>query len=125
MKREWDELKQHDVLFLLAVMPPSEKEAAAQRQLQTVSVPDRYGLQRVRGAEVIEMKDEEGNLINDFTGMASNAADHRSSIRTTRWGLQVAVSRSCGYHFCWSVTWRLDFSPQIHAQEPAGHRTTY
>jgi hypothetical protein len=32
---------------------------------------------------VIEMKDEEGNLINDF-GMASNAGDHRGFIRTTR-----------------------------------------
>lgn len=68
-KRDWDTLKQHDVLFLLGVQPPSDKATAVMRDGDAaVSVPERYGLQRVRGCEVVEMRDEEGNLVNDFTG---------------------------------------------------------
>jgi intron-binding protein aquarius len=77
-KREWDELKQHDVLFLLAVQPPSDKAAAVMREGDVVvSVPERYGLQRLRGCEVVEMRDEEGNLVNDFTGALSVYLNHR------------------------------------------------
>lgn len=32
------------------------------------SAAERYGLQVVRGAEIIEVRDEEGSLMNDFTG---------------------------------------------------------
>ena len=40
---------------------PTEEETKA-------SVPQRLGLQFVRGCEIIEMRDEEGTLMNDFTG---------------------------------------------------------
>lgn len=33
-----------------------------------LSVPEKFGLQYVRGCEVIEIRDEDGNLMNDFTG---------------------------------------------------------
>jgi intron-binding protein aquarius len=65
-RSEWDELKEHDVLFLLSITPrltPLGKE-----DLAGISVPERYGLQYVRGCEVIEMRDEGGTLMNDFTG---------------------------------------------------------
>ncbi|XP_057976627.1 uncharacterized protein LOC131163848 [Malania oleifera] len=66
IRSEWNALKEHDVLFLLSIRPSfeplSEEEAAK------ASVPQRLGLQYVRGCEVIEIRDEEGALMNDFTG---------------------------------------------------------
>ena len=106
VRGEWNELKQHDVLFLLAVHPDEiAAQAAAERAeadeaaalledeedvgggnsaaaLATAAgaqavgrkkrskVPPhlKYGLRYVRGCEIIEVKDEDGNLVNDFTG---------------------------------------------------------
>ncbi|BBN15051.1 intron-binding protein aquarius [Marchantia polymorpha subsp. ruderalis] len=65
-RSEWDELKEHDVLFLLSITPPPkvlDKEEAAK-----LSVPERFGLVYVRGCEIIEMRDEGNQLMNDFTG---------------------------------------------------------
>ncbi|ERM94180.1 intron-binding protein aquarius [Amborella trichopoda] len=66
IRSEWNALKEHDVLFLLSIRPsfePLSTEEAAQ-----ASVPVRLGLQYVRGCEIIEIRDEEGTLMNDFTG---------------------------------------------------------
>ncbi|KAI3941024.1 hypothetical protein MKX01_037915 [Papaver californicum] len=57
---------EHDVLFLVSIRPsfePLSSEEAAK-----LTVPERLGLQFVRGCEVIEIHDEEGGLMNDFTG---------------------------------------------------------
>lgn len=66
IRSEWNALKEHDVLFLLSIRPSfeplSEEEAA------NATVPQRLGLQYVRGCEVIEIRDEERTLMNDFTG---------------------------------------------------------
>ncbi|KAJ7534618.1 hypothetical protein O6H91_13G103100 [Diphasiastrum complanatum] len=66
MRSEWDELKEHDVLFLLSIQPPLEQ--LSKDEASDVSVPERFGLQYVRGCEVIEIRDEGGQLMNDFTG---------------------------------------------------------
>ncbi|KAJ9179582.1 hypothetical protein P3X46_011356 [Hevea brasiliensis] len=50
----WNALKEHD--------PLSAEEAGK------ATVPLRLGLQYVRGCEIIEIRDEEGTLMNDFTG---------------------------------------------------------
>ncbi|KAG6500421.1 hypothetical protein ZIOFF_040266 [Zingiber officinale] len=66
IRSEWDSLKEHDVLFLLSIRPsfePLSPEEAAKS-----SVPQRLGLQYVRGCEITEIHDEEGVLMNDFTG---------------------------------------------------------
>ncbi|RZC64580.1 hypothetical protein C5167_008270 [Papaver somniferum] len=66
VRSEWNSLKEHDVLFLLSIRPsfePLSSEEAAK-----LTVPERLGLQFVRGCEVIEIRDEEGGLMNDFTG---------------------------------------------------------
>ncbi|KAI8022969.1 RNA helicase aquarius [Camellia lanceoleosa] len=66
IRSEWNALKEHDVLFLLSIRPsfePLSSEEAAK-----ATVPQKLGLQFVRGCEVIEMRDEEGTLMNDFTG---------------------------------------------------------
>lgn len=59
MRGEWDEVKQHDVLFLLTIRPPTARELAEMRSRdQPPSIMELAGLTTVRGAEVIEVKDE-------------------------------------------------------------------
>ncbi|KAF8404573.1 hypothetical protein HHK36_009460 [Tetracentron sinense] len=66
IRSEWNALKEHDVLFLLSIRPSFEPLSA--EEAAKSSVPERLGLQYVRGCEVIEVRDEEGTLMNDFTG---------------------------------------------------------
>ncbi|XAR61582.1 hypothetical protein NMG60_11016040 [Bertholletia excelsa] len=66
IRSEWNALKEHDVLFLLSIRPSFEPLSAEEAAKTTV--PQKLGLQYVRGCEVIEMRDEEGTLMNDFTG---------------------------------------------------------
>ena len=59
IRSEWDETKQHDVLFLLTVRPPDQAELALMQQDGKEPHPaERFGLAYVRGCEVIEVKDE-------------------------------------------------------------------
>ncbi|KAL2339363.1 hypothetical protein Fmac_007303 [Flemingia macrophylla] len=66
IRSEWDALKEHDVLFLLSIRPSFEPLSAEEEE--KASFPQKLGLQYVRGCEVIEIRDEEGNLMNDFSG---------------------------------------------------------
>ncbi|KAK4424856.1 RNA helicase aquarius [Sesamum alatum] len=66
IRSEWNALKEHDVLFLLSIRPSFEPLSAEEAEKATV--PQRLGLQCVRGCEIIEIRDEEGTLMNDFTG---------------------------------------------------------
>ncbi|RAL47940.1 hypothetical protein DM860_015727 [Cuscuta australis] len=66
IRSEWNSLKEHDVLFLLSIRPSFEPLSA--EEAANATVPQRLGLQYVRGCEIIEMRDEEGTLMNDFTG---------------------------------------------------------
>ncbi|KAG6679826.1 hypothetical protein I3842_13G010800 [Carya illinoinensis] len=66
IRSEWNALKEHDVLFLLSIRPSFEPLTA--EEAAKASVPQRLGLQYVRGCEIIEVRDEEGTLMNDFTG---------------------------------------------------------
>ncbi|KAJ4834990.1 hypothetical protein Tsubulata_019278 [Turnera subulata] len=66
IRSEWNALKEHDVLFLLSIRPSFEPLTAEEAEKATV--PQRLGLQYVRGCEIIEIRDEEGTLMNDFTG---------------------------------------------------------
>ncbi|KAK4372375.1 hypothetical protein RND71_007759 [Anisodus tanguticus] len=66
IRSEWNALKEHDVLFLLSIRPSFEPLSA--EEAANATVPQRLGLQCVRGCEIIEMRDEEGILMNDFTG---------------------------------------------------------
>ncbi|BDA47113.1 probable NFX1-type zinc finger-containing protein 1 at C-terminar half [Coccomyxa sp. Obi] len=69
VRGEWDEMKQHDVVFLLTVRPPDQAALQLLRADGAEPSPaDIHGLIYVRGAEVIEVKDEDGRLMNDFTG---------------------------------------------------------
>ena len=53
---EWDEVKQHDVLFLLTIRPPDAAALASMAASGAPSRPDLlHGLTYVRGCEVIEV----------------------------------------------------------------------
>lgn len=64
VRGEWDGTKQHDVLFLLSIRPPDTQElqsltaeAEAAGGPGALPSPDKlYGLARVRGCEVIEVR---------------------------------------------------------------------
>lgn len=59
VRSEWDEVKQHDVLFLITIRPPTARQLAQLRSRdEPPSVMEVAGLVTVRGAEVIEVKDE-------------------------------------------------------------------
>ena len=64
VRAEWDGLRQHDVLFLLAVGPPRDPAALG----PDPSPAALAGLTAMRGAEIVEVRDSEGGLMNDFTG---------------------------------------------------------
>ncbi|XP_061365445.1 uncharacterized protein LOC133308765 [Gastrolobium bilobum] len=66
IRSEWDALKEHDVLFLLSINPSFEPLSPEEED--KASVPQKLGLQYVRGCEIIEIRDEEGTLMNDFSG---------------------------------------------------------
>ena len=54
---EWDEVKQHDVLFLLTIRPPNTAALAKMQAAgQTIRPDQAYGLAYVRGCEVIEVR---------------------------------------------------------------------
>ena len=53
VRAEWDQVKQHDVLFLLTIRPPSGADVAVMREGGAEpSVREKYGLVSVRGCEV-------------------------------------------------------------------------
>uniref|UniRef100_A0A0E0NVY2 Intron-binding protein aquarius N-terminal domain-containing protein n=1 Tax=Oryza rufipogon TaxID=4529 RepID=A0A0E0NVY2_ORYRU len=90
IKSEWDALKEHDVLFLLSIRPSFEPLSPEEAAKSTV--PERLGLQCVRGCEVIEIRDEEGSLMNDFTGRIKREEwkPPKGEIRTVKIALDTA-----------------------------------
>ncbi|KAJ9685063.1 hypothetical protein PVL29_017193 [Vitis rotundifolia] len=73
IRSEWNALKEHDVLFLLSIRPSFEPLSA--EEAAEASLPQRLGLQFVRGCEVIEIRNEEGTLMNDFSGRIKRDED--------------------------------------------------
>ncbi|KAG2495214.1 hypothetical protein HYH03_006820 [Edaphochlamys debaryana] len=69
VRAEWDDIKQHDVMFLLTIRPPdASAAAAAHADGREPNAAEKHGLVYVRGCEVVELRDETGKLMNDFTG---------------------------------------------------------
>ena len=88
VRSEWDEVKQHDVLFLMTMDPPEPSDIARLTEAGTTPSPaERFGLTCVRGCEVLEVKDEAGGLMNDFTGEPIFKRDMQSTSNLATWGL--------------------------------------
>eukprot|EP01012_Entosiphon_sulcatum_P009985 TRINITY_DN1576_c0_g1_i1.p1 TRINITY_DN1576_c0_g1~~TRINITY_DN1576_c0_g1_i1.p1 ORF type:complete len:1408 (-),score=401.30 TRINITY_DN1576_c0_g1_i1:99-4226(-) len=73
IRREWESIRQHDVIFLVGLDPPQDKTSTLIAQLQgqgqdfTGSFKDI--VKYVRGAEVYEIRDERDNV---FTGVGES-----------------------------------------------------
>jgi len=63
---EWNNLRTHDVLFLISLVPPLAGVEPDPKQ----NFLEQYGIKYIRGLEVIESVDEEGRT---FTGMGETA----------------------------------------------------
>mmetsp|Transcript_4030 Transcript_4030/g.6213 ORF Transcript_4030/g.6213 Transcript_4030/m.6213 type:complete len:1352 (+) Transcript_4030:1-4056(+) len=90
-RREWEALRQHDVIFLLTVRPP-KKETGADGKASNVdygSIKDKYGITYVRGCEVIEVVDSAGNLVNEV-GKRDSGKPPVGDTRTLRVALDTA-----------------------------------
>jgi intron-binding protein aquarius len=100
IKKEWDEFREHDIVFLVTIASPSHDTSSgiagyqalqqqrgnaksAGRGEEDCSFPERYGVLSVRGAEVVELVDEAGVALNDAGGrpemrQAGPAGDNRT-----------------------------------------------
>jgi len=90
IREEWEALRIHDVIFLVAIENPTSQAGAKLHEFESERVemakgqkphkrrdfqwaeepldfPSRYGVKYVRGAEVFEYRDEDGVLLNDPT----------------------------------------------------------
>lgn len=88
-RAEWDQLRQHDVLFLLTIRPPDAITASYLAQNGGgkeggLGVMERYGLQYVRGCEVVEVRDEGEALSQAAT------PDGAGVVEWGAWGLHAA-----------------------------------
>ena len=87
VRQEWDELREHDIVFLLCLRPQSDPRRAQDdeggrrggkgarkgpRDEEDPLFPRRYGLDWVRGGEIVEVRDGEGGVLNDFSGKPEN-----------------------------------------------------
>eukprot|EP00927_Polykrikos_kofoidii_P015303 TRINITY_DN16783_c2_g1_i1.p1 TRINITY_DN16783_c2_g1~~TRINITY_DN16783_c2_g1_i1.p1 ORF type:complete len:1868 (+),score=425.70 TRINITY_DN16783_c2_g1_i1:78-5681(+) len=65
VRAEWDLLREHDVIFLIWMQAPEEPFEGKVSDLSVAEFPERIGVKAVRGAEIVELLDEEGNVISD------------------------------------------------------------
>lgn len=103
VRDEWDGLKQHDVLFLLGFSVDG-----AAMDGEAASVLDKYGLRYVRGAEVLELRDAEGKLMNDFSGRTKRDGSQGPPKGTER-TLVVALD---------TAQYQIDVTRQVERQGP-------
>jgi intron-binding protein aquarius len=67
IREEWEAIKQHDVLFLLTIRPPSNlKVDDKEKPDPNLPFPEQFGVHAVRGCEVMEVVDEENNVLKDI-----------------------------------------------------------
>lgn len=70
VRSEWESLAQHDSLFMLHVdcrygRSDSNSDRARSASNRVFSTKSRFGLQRVRGGEVVEIRDARGNTVRE------------------------------------------------------------
>jgi intron-binding protein aquarius len=84
IRDEWDQLREHDVMFLVTIRATAMDASAgirgheeaqqngdktgSSRREEDSTFPQRYGVVAVRGCEVVQLKDEEGVSLNDMSG---------------------------------------------------------
>ncbi|GIX64046.1 intron-binding protein aquarius [Babesia caballi] len=67
VRRDWQRLKRHDVVFLVAISAPLQQARKRLDEYESAEeVPLNLGINLVRGAEVYQVLDEEGHVISDL-----------------------------------------------------------
>lgn len=85
IKREWDHLRQFDVLFLLAIRAPIKVFEGRPQDLSSVAeFPEKFGVFGVRGCEIVEVLDEEGCSISEPTSTGEMLREPFGDLRTYR-----------------------------------------
>jgi len=79
VKQEWDTLREHDVIFLLKISAPETPFDGSVKDLTVSEFPEKFGVISLRGAEVTELLDDEGNVISD-----PNPAERKTPVGDNR-----------------------------------------
>lgn len=65
IREEWDTLREHDVIFLIRIQAPEQPFDGKVSELTVTEFPEKFGVVYVRGAEITELLDDEGNVLSD------------------------------------------------------------
>ena len=90
VRKEWEQLRQHDVLMLITLTQPRPDAA---------SFMERHGIEHVRGCEVVDMRDDDGNITtgHDLMGKSvelTGAARHvRVQLDTVAYQQDIVAGR--------------------------------
>lgn len=76
IRREWDQFRQNDVIFLLAVQAPDDSKMITNGGVAT-SDAQRIGLRYLRAAEVTQVLDDKGRMLRDQNGQNNGRAHVR------------------------------------------------
>lgn len=64
--REWNSLRQYDILFLVAIIAPLQPYTGRIQDLENLEAfPEKFGVVGLRGCEVLEVLDEDGVVISE------------------------------------------------------------
>ncbi|KAI9820245.1 MAG: hypothetical protein M1827_005867 [Pycnora praestabilis] len=80
VRREWDSLRQDDVVFLMAVQAPDEHQMGTDSHLKS-GAANRLGLVHLRTAEIMQVFDENGRSLRDHQSDQTNGYVHRARSR--------------------------------------------
>eukprot|EP01116_Phalansterium_solitarium_P021731 TRINITY_DN6889_c0_g2_i1.p1 TRINITY_DN6889_c0_g2~~TRINITY_DN6889_c0_g2_i1.p1 ORF type:complete len:1438 (-),score=611.74 TRINITY_DN6889_c0_g2_i1:257-4549(-) len=87
LRDEWESLRKHDNIFLLTIRAPYFRDEKPADEDQDLNFTDRYGVAYVRGAEIIEVMDEERKVIPEWE---FETAPRAGNVRTFKLKLDAA-----------------------------------
>merc|ERR1719199_38022 len=79
VREEWDQLREHDVIYFVRIEAPEVPYEGKVADLSVSEFPERFGVVLFRGAEVTELLDDEGNVINE-----PNPAERKTPVGDNR-----------------------------------------
>jgi intron-binding protein aquarius len=89
---EWDTIRPNDVLFLISIQLPSNSineqlNSATLRSLKHISeFPEKFGIMYVRGCNVVDVLDEEGQPVGYFDSSMTQTKHFESATQSDAYG---------------------------------------
>jgi intron-binding protein aquarius len=80
IREEWEEIRQHDNLFLVSLQP---KAMLGEKIDTSLPFPEQYGVKYIRGCEVIEVFDENGDVIKEFDPNQGRGAGNKRTLKVS------------------------------------------